>query len=107
MSETEIKAQGQKPKTSKLAIVSMVCGIIFFMQPMSSALRIDLLWHMTFYLRIISIPLAPICGILALIKIKKSNGMLKGIPCAIVGIAAGVYGLGIVIVIASVWLYGI
>jgi hypothetical protein len=105
MAETE--AQEQKPKTSKLAIASMIAGLMILGEFFLPDLRIYFLNLIIFCLWILSIPLAPICGIIALIRIKKSKGMLKGMPYAIVGIVAGSFGLYMALIIVSVWLYGI
>lgn len=75
MSETETKAQGQKPKTSMLAITSIIFGGI---PPFA--------------------PIGLVLGILAIIRIKKSKGQLTGQAAAILGIVAATSFIVIMII---------
>ena len=74
MTETETKEQGQKPKTSKMAITSIIFGVI---PPFA--------------------PIGLVLGILAIIRIKKSKGQLTGQAAAILGIAVATSLIVIVI----------
>lgn len=83
MSETEIDAQVQKPKTSRLAIWSMVLGIFGFLSQ---------------YLIIIPLFLCStslIFGIVALRKINKSSGLLKGKGFAITALVIAALGFSV------------
>lgn len=73
-------------KTSALAITSMILGILSFC---------------TFLL---TAPLALILGIIALVKISKSNGRLKGTGMAVAGIAIPVVALPIVAIMMGIML---
>jgi prepilin-type processing-associated H-X9-DG protein len=76
-------------KTSALAITSMILGILSFC---------------TFLL---TAPLALILGIIALVKIAKSNGRLKGTGMAIIGIVVPVVALPIVAIMMGIMLPGL
>jgi prepilin-type processing-associated H-X9-DG protein len=81
MSETDDGTQGQKQKTSKLAIASMVIGIV--------SVSSQLLVGIVLLLGVLGL----ILGIVALIKIKKGRGMLKGRGFAIAGVVTSAVGL--------------
>ncbi len=102
VSETETKAQGQKLKTSRLAIAAVVLAVVTFC--------IWLFWvcgthvyppgpsRMQSLARNISVLpglVALILGIVAVLKIRKSRGTLKGLVTAIIGIALSVMFLGV------------
>jgi len=81
MREIDDGTQGQKPKTSKLAIASMVIGIV--------SVSSQLLVGIVLLLGVLGL----IFGIVALIKIKKGGGMLKGRGFAIAGVVTSAVGL--------------
>lgn len=76
--EASINAQAEKPRTSRLAIASLILGVAWV-----------LLGPLT------SIP-GLILGIVAIVKIKRSRGLLKGRPFAIAGIITS--GIPIVLI---------
>ena len=84
MSETVTNTQGQKPKTSMLAITSIIFGGI---PPFA--------------------PIGLVLGILAIIRIKKSKGQLIGQAAAILGIVAATSFIVIMIIaIITISIYG-
>ncbi len=94
MSETEGKAQEQKPKTSKLAIASILIptimtigGLCFWTGGPAEpkGFWLTLIVSSTFAV-LGSWPIGLILGIVSLVVIKKSGGLLKGRGFAIVGI---------------------
>ena len=107
MSETDEKAQGQKSKTSKLAIASLVTPVVLWgsafslcklcetlIDPIPSGWR-SYVWDLGVWLLVASVPVGFGLGIAALEWIRNSNGMLKGRRFAIEGIIVSV-ALGIV-----------
>jgi len=99
MSERDKKVQEQKGRTSELAITSLVislvvpCTWLFW-----GALPRESVWPVVFVLAITIFWLAvPVLAIIALVKIKKSGGLLKGRGLAITGL-----GVWLVIVIFGI-----
>ena len=94
MSETNNNMQEQKPKISKLAIVSLLipfgvsvfsfCFILLLNSRKFGDLPYQLL--MVLLPAVCLTPIAFVLGILALIKIRKSQGLLKGYIISILGI---------------------
>lgn len=86
MSEKETETQGQKAKTSKLAIASLLIPVGVFVGWMCFILllvsrKFDDLPELLLCVLVLSVyllPVAFILGIWALIKIKKSKGLLRG-----------------------------
>jgi len=94
MNERDSNVRGPKPKTSVLAITSIVVPVVVFV---GWSCHILLLRNPNFdnfmgrfllilLLATFLLPLAPILGISALIKITKSRGLLKGYIFSILGI---------------------
>jgi len=88
MNETNIKSQGQKPKISKLAIASVSLGIVGFFMLFFTAIIYEPRWIRVLYQNIDAPPAIAglVFGLAALVRIKKSRGMLKGNALAILGI---------------------
>ncbi|MHC4157662.1 MAG: hypothetical protein ACYSSO_01145 [Planctomycetota bacterium] len=97
MSEEEEKTQSQRPKTSKLAITSGVCIVVFltFIPVVFYRLEKNAILRSLALLSLICLFLAPIFGIAAILKIRKNKGLLTGrvisyiaviIPALIVGL---------------------
>jgi prepilin-type processing-associated H-X9-DG protein len=99
MDETNSNVQNQKPKTSKLAIVCVLIPLVLFVISLGF---IELLCNentsdfaMLLFLFIVApgiyiLPLNFLLGIYALIKIKKSKGLLKGYVLSIAGMLMSV-----------------
>ena len=91
-SERETKTQGQKRRTSKLAIAALVFGVLslwilgmsepYYRMPREYILRRDVLR--------LSALIGLVLGTVAIVRIKASRGILKGRRFAIWGMAAGV-----------------
>lgn len=91
-SERETKTQGQKRRTSKLAIAALVFGVLslwilgmsepYYRMPREYILRRDVLR--------LSALIGLVLGTVAIVRIKASRGILKGRGYAIWGVAAGV-----------------
>lgn len=98
MSEIEVKTEGQKSKTSKVAVVAAILGgSIFF--PIIAVVLVSIfldvpeaksVGNMLLYVWYASTPLAFILGITAFFKIKHSKGNLAGLDWAKFGIAASI-----------------
>ena len=86
MAETE--AQKQKPKTSILAILSVVLGSLSIVHILS----VFIYFYFPIMVVFLSIPVGLVLGTIAHIRITMSNGMLKGIRYAIVGIVFNILG---------------
>ena len=95
MNEKNIKSQGQNPKISKLAILSLLLGPTCFyiflaikLGLMSSYMPAPLsLGDILFLIAIfLSAPIGLTIGIVALMRIQKSKGLLKGKGIAIAGV---------------------
>ncbi|MHC4460652.1 MAG: DUF4190 domain-containing protein [Planctomycetota bacterium] len=95
MSEAETKAQGQKPKTSGLAITSMILGFVGFCAMLSTT--IFGMGGLTCGFLIAGVGL--IFGIQALVRIKSSDGFLKGQSLAIVSIITSFAVLFVIMII--------
>lgn len=98
----KIEEQGQKPKTSKLAIAAMVFGVIpiFALIYLSySEFRIPKVFRATppFALPLFAL-IGLVLGIVAIVRIKKSKRQLTGQAAAILGVVAAVFFLTIVII---------
>lgn len=78
------QAPSQPPKTSGLAITSLVLGLLSFCTFLITALP------------------AIICGIISLIKISKSQGRLKGQGLAIAGIVVPVASLPVIALLMAI-----
>jgi prepilin-type processing-associated H-X9-DG protein len=93
MSGTEKVEQGQKPKTSKLALLSLVLPVLGF----CIALRFATLGLVRFFGGILFIEDVPIIGfvlgVVALVKIGNSNGKIAGRVLATLGISAAAISL--------------
>lgn len=83
MNEKNIKSQGQKPKTSKLAIAALVLGILGFVTFAFSAF------------------LGGLLGIVALIEIQTSKGTTKGRFIAALGIFASIASIAWWVILAD------
>lgn len=89
MSETDNNSQGQKPKISKLAIVSLILGLLSVL--LSFYLPVELhflVWHELLALNLIwFVPLSAVAiGIFALYRTHKNKLLLEGLYCAVAGI---------------------
>ncbi|GAH34158.1 unnamed protein product, partial [marine sediment metagenome] len=76
MSETETKAEGQKAKTSKLAIVSLIFISPFVLRSVVRLFRP--LFYVPSFLMLPLVLVSIVMAGIALYQIKKSNGRLKG-----------------------------
>jgi len=111
MSETEVKIQGQKPKISELSIASALIpvvvmfgwSVILILTSCGLADRFLARFNewiilydsmLCLYAFVLAIPLflpaAPIFGVLALVKINKSSGLLSGKGLAFLGIVLSI-----------------
>lgn len=98
MTEAEIQAQDQKPKTSKLAKLSLGFTVISILCFMSFFFTVTNIASILFLLSVI---VAVILGIVSIFKIKLSNGKLKDMGLAIIG------GIIIPVVLVGIVLAGI
>ncbi len=93
MSETERVEQGQKPKTSKLALLSLVlpvlgfCMSLYFVIPRDESI---LSWHPFYIIWWLSALVGLVLGIVALGEIGDSNGRIAGRVLATLGISVAV-----------------
>jgi hypothetical protein len=94
MSEMDDNTQGQKRRSSKLAIFSLVLGIIGFLSSLAGILS----WPPVALGRLLGLLLGLLLGILALHKIKTGKGLFGGRGLAIAGVVLSVTGLMLVLV---------
>ena len=93
VSETEKVEQGQKPRNSKLAVLSLVlvvlgfCMSLYFVIPRDESI---LSWHPFYIIWWLSVIVGFVLGIVALVKIGNSNGRIAGRVLAALGISAAV-----------------
>lgn len=93
MSETANNTKNSKPKISKLAIVSLLFGVLSLctlgmVEPVGLCGYMSLSYVCVLFALRLSAIAGLFIGILAIVKIKKSSGMLKGKGFALVGIAS-------------------
>jgi len=108
MNEAESNTQIQKPKTSKLAIGSMLFGPLFSLFVLIEFLRdtygtipstLGIWKYLIFvfgFLSIVSVPFSLVIGIIAIRRIRSSKGKLGGCIAAMCGISAASISLAII-----------
>lgn len=94
MSQTDSNSQGQKARTSGVAVASMILAGLsffpgFFLPPIGVIFAIAAL----------------ICGIVALIQIRRSRGSLEGVGLAASGIATAVCCLVLIVFLVNLIFY--
>lgn len=101
MSEAESNTQGQKQKVCRMAIVSASLGMLGFFILFFTAIVYQPRWIKVLYQNIDAPPAIAglIFGLVALVRIRTSRGMLKGNALAILGIV--LTGL-----ICGLWFFG-
>jgi len=95
---SEFETQGQKPKTSKLALASVLLAVLgFLVLPFALSFALPASKPVIFYRNMSFLPalFGFTFGTIALFKIRKYSGMLRGGGFAIVGTALSIICLGI------------